>query len=293
MPTAWGRNPHWVAPAHGGYWHHTYCPPGGIRYDFRGGGYYYAPHHYSWVRWGGGWGWGCYGWWGGRYVPYRWGCHPHYGWGYWPWDVTLGSWIVAAAVASSMAGSSYPTTTTTTTVITGTPVQQVAVGSPVVTGTAVSQPTYQYQTPNAMSATSTGSMGAPTYQVPPPGFGFPYPEFDGKSDPPSPPQPDSSSGSATSSTSKAVVVDETKYMTSPPEKLSEPIKIDFDYSRPPADHFADQSITSSMSGMKVTDSSGMGGGMSSSSGGMGGGMSSSSSGMGGGMSSSSSSGPVG
>jgi len=286
QPHVWGHAPHWVAGTGGAMWHHTYCPPGGVRYSFRHGGFYYAPHHYSWVRWGGGWGWGCYGWWGGRYHPYRWGCHPYYGWGYWPYGASVGTWILAAAVANSMQPT---TTTTTTTVIVGSPVQQVAVGVPVMTGTAVSQPTYQYQTPNVSS--TSGSTGS--NQIPPPGYGFPFPEYDGKSDPPAPPTADSSSSGSTAS--KPVVVDETKFMTAPPEKLSDPSKIDFDYERPPADQFKpsapDSSLSSGMSAMKVSDStgSGMGGGMGSGmdGGGMGSGMGGGMSGGMGGMSSSS------
>jgi len=212
--------PHYVG-VYGGAWHHSYCPPGGIRYALYGGGFYYAPHHYSWGRWGGGWGWGCYGWWGGRYMPYRWGLHPYYGWGYWPWDVAVSSFILGAAVGASMAPTT--TTTTTTTVITGTAVQSgtVMTGTPVNTGSAT---------------------GSPTYQIPPPGFGFPVQNYDGKSDPPQPPSPDTTT--ATSPTSKT---DDSKsdVMTAPPEKLPDPSKIDFDYSKPPSEipYFANQMKT--------------------------------------------------
>jgi len=271
----------------GGLWHHSYCPPGGLRYSFRGGGYFYAPHHYSWTRWGNGWGWGCYGWWGGRYHPYRWGCHPYYGWGYWPYDVAIGTFLLANAVAASTP------TVTTTTVITGTPVA---------TGTNVmipGVPTLQIQTPQVQQS-------APVYQPPPPGFGFPFPEYDGKSDIPQPPSPDSTSQQKVVNEMKSggASSGEEEFMTAAPKDASEPSKIDFDYSRPPSEvpYFAKQMKSSSssstaasapdMNSMSADSSGGMGGGgmggMSSSSS-----SSSSSSDSSGGMGSSGADAPVG
>lgn len=233
---------HWYAGTGGGVWHHSYCPPGGVRFSFRNGGYYYAPHHYSWNRWGNGWGWGCYGWWGGRYQPYRWGLHPYYGWGYWPYDIAIGSFLLGAAIAAQPT-----TTTTTTTVLTGTPVSSggVMTGTPVSSG----MPTLQYQTAQGQSPNTA-------YQIPPPGFGFPFPEYDGKSDPPKPPTPD-----ANQSASAPAKVDESKdvtYVTSAPKEASEPTKIDFDYSKPPSEvpYFAEQIKASSSSSSQMSTSSG-------------------------------------
>jgi len=156
-------------------------------------------------------------------------------------------------------------TVTSTTVITGTPVAT----NVMIPGV----PTLQIQTPQVQQS-------APVYQPPPPGFGFPFPEYDGKSDVPQPPSPDSTSQQKVVNEMKSggASSGEEEFMTAAPKDASEPDKIDFDYSRPPSEvpYFAKQmkSSTSSsstsasapdMNSMSADSSGGMGGMSSSSS----------------------------
>jgi len=156
-------------------------------------------------------------------------------------------------------------TVTSTTVITGTPVAT----NVMIPGV----PTLQIQTPQVQQS-------APVYQPPPPGFGFPFPEYDGKSDIPQPPSPDSTAQQKVVNEMKSggASSGEEEFMTAAPKDASEPDKIDFDYSRPPSEvpYFSKQmkSSTSSSSSTSASapdmnsmsaDSSGMGGMSSSSS----------------------------
>jgi len=202
-----------------------------MRYTLRGGGFYYAPHHYGWTRWGN-WGWGCYGWWGGRYMPYRWGWHQYYGWGYWPWDVAVGAFILGAAASSP----TTTTTTTTTTVVTGTPIGGV------MTGTAV---TSNVVTGTAVSGSSSPSSASQAGQVPPPGFGFPCPDYTGKGDVPEPPQAEKGNTGAP---------DDNKIPEG--ESTAAPDKISFDYSKPPSEiaAFQKEMKSSSASASSSSDS---------------------------------------
>jgi len=102
----------------------------------------------------------------------------------------------------------------------------VAVGTPVATGVA--------------TGTASGSSSQP--QVPPPGFGFPMPEYSGKGDVPEPPTADKNSGAP----------DDNKIPEG--ESTSSPDKIAFDYSKPPSeiDVFAKQMKSDSSSSSSST-----------------------------------------